>query len=210
MSELHERLRDRPQVDVQRSELGYEERHLVRVLRVRRSSGQTNPGPGEFTSVAYLAGDERAAARRFVEANRDLLERIDFSRRNPVQEAVPREVYDWILHFLGERRLRRYRRVVYERRRDGLEWVIDRERYERAPTRRYTTREGVAARVEPDVSLDAVYEAFDDRILECDLREHASVWGTYRYVLEYFCAAGPFDCEAISVDGEAGVAKLEE
>ncbi|WP_049928716.1 hypothetical protein [Halopiger goleimassiliensis] len=209
MTTLYERLRERPRTNVNRSQLAPLERAEVRVLRVTHSGNAATESRGRFDDVYYLEGDERAAARRFVEENREQLEAIDFSNPDVLQSSLPRSVYDWILHFLGERELRKYQHVVYERRRDGLEWVIDREHFEGFPSRRYSTYSGLAARIGSEISVDTLYETFDERILAGDLRDHEAVGGDPRYVLEYFYAAGPFDCEAITVDGEPAIEKRD-
>lgn len=200
------RLADGPQTKINRSRLSPEERVEVRYLQVTRRSDTPPAYDGQFTTVYYLEGDERVAAKRFVEENRQQLEAIDFTHPDPVQESVPREVYDWILHHLGERELRKYRSVVYERRRDGTEWVIDRTTFEQHPSRRYTTSENTAA-VATDRSLADVYDDLDGTITETTLANRDAITGVAKYVLEYYRVAGPFDCEPVTVDGELAVVK---
>ena len=205
VTSLYERLQEEPRTDADPSQLNLEERQEFRKIQVRRTSDQTNPGRA-FTTVYYLAGQERAAAEKFVAENREALEEIDFSARDPIQQAVPREVYDWILHFLGERKLRKYTSVVYERRRDGTQWLIDRTVFEENPMRRYTTNEGNAAQV-TGIDVEDLYGDFGDTITESDLRAHDAVAGAVEYLLEYYRVAGLFDCEPVSEDGEMAIQK---
>lgn len=208
MTEVYEQLCEGPQPDIARGEFGYEERQELQILRIRRTTDQTNIQPGAFTNVAYLVGDERAAAEEFVDQNQELLETIDFSKRNAVQSTVSREIYDWILHFLGERRLRKYRSVVCETRRNGIQWLIDRDHFETHPNRRYSPREP-SARVGSNISLEVLYDEVGTRskITEDDLEAHDAVSGSVKYILEYYRVAGPFDCEPITVDGELALEK---
>jgi len=206
VTEAYERLCEGPQADVVRSDLAYNERQELQMLRVGRTSDQTNAQPGTFTSVAYLEGDERAAAEVFVDRDQELLETIDFSKRDIVQQAVNREAYDWILHFLGERTLYKYRSVVCETRRDGVQWVIDRDHFESNPNRRYSHDEP-CARISSTVSLEALYDEFGSEITERDLEAHDAVEGTGRYILEYYRVAGLFDCEPSTVNGQLAVRK---
>lgn len=202
---LYERLQEEPRTGADSSKLNPEERQELRKIQVRRTSDQTNPGRA-FTTVYYLVGQERAAAKKFVAENRAILEQIDFSLRDPIQQAVPREVYDWILHFFGERELRKYASVVYEQRRDRTHWLIDRQVFEEHPMRRYTTNENNAARV-TDISLEALYDEFGDEITESDLRAHENVAGAVEYLLEYYRIAGLFDCVPVTADGEMAIQK---
>ena len=204
MTTQYERLRERPQTGVEISRLNFDERRELRKIQVRQTSDQSNP-PRAFTTIYYLEGKERAAAKVFVEENRDALERIDFSLRDPIQQAVPRDVYDWILHFLGERKLRKYESVVHERRHDSTHWLIDRQVFETHPTRRYTTSEGDATRVID--SPESVYDDLGPLITERDLRDHGAVAGAVEYLLEYYRVAGPFACIPETIDGELAVRK---
>ncbi|ADD05205.1 uncharacterized protein Nmag_1629 [Natrialba magadii ATCC 43099] len=207
MTQLYDRLRTAPQTDVDLSNLNFEERQEARQISVTRTSDTTNIGPsGDFTTVYYLAGDEKPAAALFVDENRSELDAVAFSKKNIVQTNVPRPVYDWILHSLGERELEKHESVVLEERPDGPHWVIDRQRYDESPNRRYTTTEQRAARID-GCSIDELYEAFDEEIRESDLREHAAVMGNVRYILEYFRTADRFECVPVSADGEMAVRK---
>ncbi|WP_459808685.1 hypothetical protein [Halopiger thermotolerans] len=204
-TEQYDRLTESPQTGINRNALSLEERMQVRYLRVNRRSDVPPAYDGQFTTVYYLDGDERAAAKKFVEENRAQLEAIDFSHPDPVQRAVPREVYDWILHFLGERELRKYRNIVYERRREGIEWVIDREHFESYPNDRY--RPASTAAVAKADSLESVYRDFGTAITEADLESHDAIEGSETNVLEYYRVAGPFDCEPVIIDGALAVRK---
>lgn len=215
MTSLYDSLQDEPQVDIDRALLAPMERAELRVLSVKRSStNRPAEYPGSFTSVYYLEGDLRKAAKRFVEENREQLEAIDYSGADIVSSSLDREAYDWVLHFLGERKLRKYRTVVYERRRDGTEWLIDREHFENHPRNRYRRETEPVASVAPEKCVEDVYDDFDDRILEPDLREHPAVTGDVRRLLDYYRVAGAFDCEPISVSSadrqpELGIEKRD-
>lgn len=216
MTSLYDSLQDEPQVDIDRALLAPMERAELRVLSVNRSSTNESPEyPGSFISVYYLEGDERRAAKRFVEENREQLEAIDFSNYDIVTRSLDRTPYDWVLHFLGERELRKYRTVVYERRRDGTEWVIDRDHFELQPEHRYRRRGEPSVRIDPAYSVEELYDEFGGRILESDLRGHPATAGDVRCLLDYYRVAGAYECEPISVPAddagrkELGVEKRE-
>ena len=209
MTKQYDRLSESPQTGIAKSDLSFEERADLRQLRVTRRSDVAPEYDGSFTTVYYLEGDERAAARVFVEENREQLEAIDFSNPDPVQSSVSRELYDWILHELGERELRKYRTIVYERRRDGTEWVIDRDHFEQHPMRRYAPNE-TAARIDASMSASDLYEEFDETIERIDLIEHDAVAGNERFLLEYYRVAGPFACEPTTIGGQMALEKLTE
>ncbi|WP_265109612.1 hypothetical protein [Halosolutus halophilus] len=153
----------------------------------------------------YLTGDERAAAEVFVEENRNALEGIDFSSRNLIQSAAPREVYDWILHYLGERELHKCETVVYEQRKSGIHWVIDRDHFEQFPNRRYSIGEQ-GARLD-DISIRELYESLSDEIVESELEDHDAINGDVRYILEYYRIADEFACDPVTVDEEMAIRK---
>lgn len=201
----YDRLTESPQTGINRNALSMEERMQVQYLRVNRRSDRPPAYDGRFTTVYYLDGDERMAAKKFVEENRAQLEAIDFSHPDPVQRAVPREVYDWILHFLGERKLRKYQNLVYEQRRSGVEWVIDRDHFEAYPNDRY--RPASTAAVAKSVPLESVYRDLGVVITETDLENHDAIEGSETNVLEYYRVAGPFDCEPVISDGTLAVRK---
>lgn len=205
VTSLYERLQEEPRTTADPSNLNLEERQELRKIQVRRTSDQTNPGRA-FATVYYLVGQERAAAEKFANENRDVLEEINFSHRDPIQQAVPRDVYDWILHFIGERELRKYAAVVYEQRRDGTQWLIDRQIFEENPIRRYSTSEGNAAQV-TGIAVEDLYGDFGDEVTESDLQAHDAVAGAVEYLLEYYRVAGLFDCEPVTADGEMAIQK---
>lgn len=209
MGKYHDRLKEGPQLDIDRAQLPPVVRSQLRTIRVSRSSDVPPEYQGTFTTVYYLAGDERPAAKRFVEENREQLEAIDFSNPDAVQASVSREIYDWILHYLGERVLRKYRSVVYERRSDGVEWVIDREHFEDASERRYARKENTGARIGSSIELDDLYDEFGDEIFARDLEEHHAVDGAGVFILKYYYAAGLFDCEPIESVGTIGIRKRD-
>lgn len=201
----YESLIQGPQTQIKRSHLSMEERAEVRHINVTRQANTGSPYTGQFTSVYYLEGEERAAAKKFVEENRDILEQIDYTHPDTVQRSVSREIYDWILHFLGERELRKYRNVVYEQRRDEVEWVIDRKHFEQYPNRRYNAKSEAA--VVRETSFEAIFHECGDVISESDLEANDAIEGGAHNVLEYYRVAGPFDCEPTSVDEEMAIVK---
>jgi len=208
MTNAYQRLLEGPQTGITRSQLNFDERRELRTIQVRGTTGlvQTN-NPGKFTSVYYLVGDERAAARRFVDVNEPLLEQVDFSARNMLQTSLPREMYDLILDATGYRELETYPTVVVETRRDGSQWLIDRDRYETQVDRRYTTSELGSARVPDTVSLSDLYLAQDETITETQLRRTA-ILGDVRQVLDYFRVDEAFNCDPVSTEaGELAVRK---
>lgn len=205
MTKFYDRLQEGPQTDVDRAQLSLKERAELRTLRVRSSRGGPVNIPDRFTDVYYLQGDERRAAKRFVEENRKQLEMVDFSGPNFVAASLSREMYDWVLHFLGERELRKYSNVIYERRRDGTEWVIDREHFERFPDRRYTRSKEPSVRIDPAYSIHEVYDELGDPIRESDLRKHPAVSGEVRCLLEYFRVAGAYDCAPVTITKDDGL-----
>ncbi|AXR80973.1 hypothetical protein [Natrarchaeobaculum sulfurireducens] len=194
MTKLYEQLSERPRTNVNRGLLAPEERFELRTLRITRSSDVPAEYSGSWTTVYYLAGDDRRAAKVFVEENREQLEAIDFSNPDALSTSLPREAYDWVLHFLGERELRKYRTIIYERRPDGIEWVIERERFETQPMRRYSTSEETSVRVDASISTEELYAEFESPIRHYDLRDHPAVEGSVRWLLEYFRISGRFDC----------------
>lgn len=208
MTNAYERLLEGPQTGINRSQLNFAERSEVRVIQVRGTTGlvQTNK-PGKFTSVYYLAGDERAAAKCFADVNAELLDEVDFSARNTLQTSLPRDIYDRILDVTGHRKITKHPTVVVETRRDDSQWVISRDRYDNQVDRRYTTSEPGSAQVPDTVSLPEVYRAQDETITETDLRRTA-ILGDVRQVLDYFRADETFDCKPTSTEaGELAVRK---
>jgi len=200
MTSLYEALEDQPQTGITVSGLAPDERQELRRIQVRGTTGLQQESSGNFTDVYYLAGDEQAAAKCFVAENRELLTNIDFSKRNVVQTSVDRLVFDWILDALGERELIKYETVVLEARSDGTQWVINRERFDTAPNRRYTINEGVSARVDSSMSLQSLYNAYDGIITETKLRQNESVSGDVRQILDYYRVAPEYACRPISTE----------
>lgn len=208
MTSLYDSLQAEPQVDIDRALLAPMERAELRVLSVNRSSTNESPEyPGSFISVYYLEGDERRAAKRFVEENRKQLEAIDFSNHDIVTRSLDRTSLDWVLHFLGERELRKYQTVIYERRRDGTEWVIERDHFEERPNRRYTASSRKTVSVDESLSIEQLYDDLEAVIRPRDLQKHDAVHGSVRWLLEYFRVAGVFNCVPITVDGTPAIEK---
>lgn len=207
MTDLYDRLTESPQTSIIKSNLSFDERAELRQLRVTRRSDVSPTYDGSFTTIYYLEGDDRAAARAFVDENQAQLEAIDFSNPDPIQSSLSRDLYDLVLHELGERELRKYRTVVYERRRDGTEWVIDREHFEQHPENRYAP-DTTAARIGPSTTTEEIYDEFDDEITRIDLIEHDAVEGSERCLLEYYRVAGPFDCAPTTIGGQMALEKL--
>ncbi len=209
MTKLYDKLTERPRTKINTGGLSYEERTELRQIKVTRSSDTTNTGGGGgFTTVYYLKGDDRRAAEVFVEENRSQLEGIDFSKKNVVQQGVSREVYDWILHYYGERDLEKYESVIREVRPDGPTWVISRQHYDDYPQRRYSIGETPSVRID-QLSLEELYESFDDAITMTELEAHDAIEGDSRYVLEYYRVADGFACDPVSIDGGMAIQKRE-
>ncbi|PGF14371.1 hypothetical protein CP556_22045 [Natrinema sp. CBA1119] len=211
MTKEYDRLTEHPRTAIDHSNLNYDERAQLRKIKVTKSSDMTNKGgAGRLTTIYYLEGDKQEAAEVFVEENRDKLETIDFSRKDPIQRAVSREVYDWILHALGEREIEKYDSVVREvRPAENVTWVIGRAHYEEYPMRRYSTGEEPSVRVEK-LSLDDLYESFDDVITWSDLGEHNAIEGDARYILDYYRVSKDFTCDPVSHDGEMAIQKRHQ
>lgn len=209
VTQIYEQLTDHPQTDIHIGDLNATERQELRQISVSGTKGlsQSN-APGRFTDIYYLAGDERAAAELFVDENRALLEQIDFSKTDAVQTSVSRVVYDWILDALGERVLTKYETVVLEERADDTQWVIERQRFDEQPDRRYTTNESKSA-VITGTDLRTIYDEHDAEISESALRSHDDIRGNVRWLLEYYRVASGFECDPVSVDGEMAVRKRE-
>lgn len=202
MTSPYDRLVDGPQTSIDRAQLAPRERSELRTMAVRVPKNRTADYNGTFTDVYYLEGHERRAAGLFVEENREQLKTVDFSRSNVVASSLAREEYDWVLHEFGERELRKYQRVVYERRSDGTEYVIDRKQFETRPARRYTTSPWKTAIVDDSIAVGDLYDDLGGVITPNDLREHDAIEGPAGLLLEYFRVAGSFDCIPITVDGD--------
>jgi len=209
MTRPYDRLKESPQTDVDIAQMAPDERILARQIQIRGTVGVTGTNSvGTFSGVHYLAGDEQAAARLFVEKNKKALSKIDFSRRDPVSTSVDREVYDWILHYLGERELEKYDTVVIERRSDGTVWCIGRQTFEETPMRRYTESGSGSARID-DGGLIGLYELCSELITESELRAKPMIAGDTREILDAFRQSPEFVCEPTVVDGELAVQKQE-
>jgi len=206
MTSYFEAIQDKPQARPRIGQLAPEERMMVRSIRIPTGDSVST---GRFAGVAYVLGDERRAAEVFVDENRDGLEAVDFSRQNLISRNVDREVYDWILHELGERELEKYDTVVIERRSDDdLVWCISRREYEENPTRRYSTGSEGSARV-TDHSLAELYDEFGATISEDSLSSHTSAAGDVRQILDAFRVSDVFDCHPISLGDQLAVEKVD-
>ena len=210
MTRLYDQLAERPRTAINHSSLNPTERAELRRIKVTQSTDITNTGGSDrFTTVYYLDGDEQQAAAVFVAKNEAQLEGIDFGSKNAVQQTVDREVYDWILHALGEHELEKYESVVRETRPDeAVTWVIDSDHYERYPMPRYSIGETPTVRIDHH-SLDALYEGFDEVITASDLEAHSAIEGDVRYILEYYRVADGSTCDPVSHDGEMAVRKRD-
>ncbi|OVE84430.1 hypothetical protein [Natronolimnobius baerhuensis] len=200
----YELLTASPQTNIHRGRLAPRERAELRHLKVEIQNSLIQ-GTGGFTTVYYLEGDIRQAAKVFVNENRETLESINFTKNTVFQSSLPREAFDWVLHFLGKRRLRKYQTVVVEQRAEATQWIIDREHFDRNPNRRYSISE-YSARVS-NLKLEELYTDFGSLIHRSELNDHNSVSGDERLILEYYCIAGPFDCDLKLIDDELAIRK---
>ena len=209
MTATYESLKKQPQSKVDRGSLHFDERSQLRVIEISGNRGRTKSSPGRFTSIYYLSGDEKRASERFVEENEEHLQKVDFTKnRNLVQANVCREIYDYILHHLGERCLRRFDTVVVEERSDGCTWTINREHFDKDTARRYTISDQVAAQICGE-TLQSIYEQFGTTITESDLRNLKGAKGDVRFILDAYRSAPEFECNPISLDGELAILKIE-
>lgn len=200
---------EEPQTSLDIADLAPDERLAVRRIHIAGTTGATpSVSVGRFTGVWYLAGDEKQAATRFVAENRAALSQLDFSRRNPISTSVDRDIYDWILHALGERELERYETVVVERRPDGTIWCLGRRTFEETPLRRYTTGGQGSAKIE-GMTLGEVYDSLDRCITESALTGHPAVSGDVREVLDVFRQSPAFACKATAIDDELAIEKVD-
>lgn len=207
MTKLFESLQNEPQPKINRGDLNFDERSKLRVIKIVGNSGRSAGSPGIFTNIYYIEGDEKRAAERFVEENEEQLQKMDFSKnRNPIQANVCREIYDWILHFFGERQIRKFDTVVIEKRSDGTIWVLDREHFKKDTERRYTVSDQVAAQIEGE-TLRSIYEQCGETISESDLRDIDAITGHVQVVLDAYRSASEFDCEPIRIGRELAVQK---
>lgn len=209
MTTLFEKVQQEPQIDFNIGDLNFGERAEVRRIRIQ---GADSWGKGAFNSVLYIDGEEKAAAKKFVSANETQLAELDFSKnRNALQEKVSREVYDWILHYLGERVIEKFETVVYESRPDGPEWIIDRDRYERQPNRRYTVAEGGVVKV-TNTSVRELFESFGAIISKSGIAAHKHVdTRSPVTLLEYYRVAGEYTVKPLKIKRQSddGTAQAE-
>ena len=209
MSTVFETLCDEPQTEIDLGQLSPDERMVVERIQINGTVGVTSSDTsGNFTGVFYVVGDEKRAAERFVEQNSTMLEEIDFSRRNPISTSVDRDIYDWILHALGERELEMYETVIIERRPDETVWCVGRQTFEETPMRRYTESGTGSAKLD-GVSLERLYESFGHRITESTLEAESAVRGDVRVVLDAFRQSTAFECRPTTVDDELAITKLD-
>jgi len=209
MTSVFETLCDAPQTEIDLGQLSPDERMVVDTIHINGTVGVTQTdAKGDFTGVFYIIGDEKRAAERFVEQNRSKLETIDFSRRNPISTSVDRDVYDWILHALGERELEVYDTVVIERRPDDIVWCLGRQTFEETPMRRYTESGTGSAKLN-GVSLEELYESFGHQITESTLEAESTVRGDVRVILDAFRQSPAFACRPTAVDDELAITKLD-
>lgn len=203
MTQQFEDLKAFPQTEINLTTLTPDERSIVRRVNVHSGPGRT-----KYTTVYFIQGDEKRAAEKFTEVNKDELKNIDFSKnRNEVQSNIDREIYDWILHALGERNLQKFSTVVVEKRPDGTIWVIDRDHFDKATARRYSISDQGTARIQ-DATLKSIYEDFSQIITESDLRDVDAIEGDVRYVLDAYRSMSEFNCNPISSDGELAIQKV--
>jgi len=210
MTTYFDELKDRPKPKPKLGKLLPEERMMTRRIRIRGTASKTKDvSVGTITGVVYLVGDEKQAAEVFVETNREKLEQLNYTRKNLISTSVDRELYDWILHYLGERELEKYPSVVIERRLndpESLTWCISRRAFEENPMRRYNDASSGSARVSGP-SLEALYDEFDEIMTAGDLDDHPAVSGDVREVLDAFRQTGRFDCTPVTVDGDLAIKK---
>ncbi len=207
MTACFEQLEAEPQTEIDIGQLTPDERMVLRQIQINGTVGVTPSGAdGGFTGIYYLVGDEQAAAKRFVTENREVLDQVDFSRRNLISTSVDRDIYDWILHFLGERELEKHETVVIERRSDGTVWCIGRRTYEETPMRRYSESGTGSVRID-DGGLAGLYASCSELITESTLQSESVVAGDVREILDAFRHSSEFVCEPTTVDGELAVRK---
>ncbi|WP_435067718.1 hypothetical protein [Haloplanus sp. C73] len=207
MTQVFDRTVQSPQTDVNLDEYNTEERRHIRKISVQGSQSFGENGP--LKSVVYLRGDEREAARKFVEANMEQLKEFDLSGRNRLQEYLNREIYDWVLHFLGARALEKFETVVRESRPDGTTWIIEREQYERH-NRRYTVSEGKVAKLS-EVTPRKVFDSFGSVVTESDIETHDQVkTKDPMALLEYYRVSPDYNVEATTITRKAESGHSEE
>jgi hypothetical protein len=206
MTKLYETLAEQPRTGINMGDLSYDERVELRQIRIQNDKPNVTK-TGQFTTVYYLAGDEQAAVERFVEENREQLEQLDFSKRDIVQSAVDRELYDLILDELGERQLTKFERVVREDRSNGEVWLIARERFDERPTRRYTETASDVLHF-TDQTPEEIFDDLGDVITQSDIETRIN--GDGQLCLEYFRVADQFSCVPVTRNNEMAIEKVSE
>jgi len=205
MTEYFKAIKEEPQVRPRLAKLSPDERMNVRSIRIATGKKVSR---SNFVGVVYLLGDEKQAAEVFVEANRDDLEAVDFSGKNVISSNTDREIYDWILHALGEREIEKYETVVIERRPgEDVTWCIGRKAYEEHPVRRYSAGRGSAKLT--DGSLADLYESIESPITEADLADDDTATGSIRQILDAFRVSDDFECEPTTVDEQLAIKKIK-
>lgn len=209
MTKPFERLvEEGPQADlnINLTHLLPEERMQVRRIRVSGKPGYGHKGgPGKLASVYYVDGDEVRAAKVFTDENRQQLERMDFGQQNILKDSLSQEIYDLVLHHLGERRRTVYSTLIVEERPDGKRWLIDRDLYEQNPGRRYTIGGSGSARLEPEADLERFFEEAPE-LITVAVVESWPVAGDLRQVLDFLRLASAFPCEPADADDGTGLA----
>jgi hypothetical protein len=207
MTHAFDTLRNGPQTGIDKSDLNFEERSALRRISVSSTRGNApSNSVGKFTTVSYLDGDEREAAELFVTENRAQLEQIDFSKPNVVRSSVSREIYDWILHALGERRLEKLDEVVREDRRDEEVWIVARDKYEKFPSRRYAVGETGTVKLR-ETTPEAVYADLPRVTRLAGVGERDDVEGHTEWLFVYYDDHPHFDC---SVEADADPIRLRK
>jgi len=206
MTEYFEAIKEEPQPRPRLNRLEPDERMQVRSIRT--TTGY-NASESNFIGVVYLPEDKRRAAEIFAEINQDYLEEVDFSGKNVISSNTDREVYDWILHALGERPIEKYETVVVERRpNENVTWCISRKAYEERPMRRYSVS-GRSAKL-TDCSLAELYDRLESPITEADLEDEEAATGDIRQILDAFRVSEDFDCEPTAVDEQLAIEKIDD
>lgn len=199
---------DGPQanMNINLSHLQPEERLQVKRIRVSGKPGYGHKGgPGNLKSVYYVEGDEVKAAKVFVDENRQKLERIDFGQQNILKDSLSQEIYDLVVHHLGERRRTVYSTLVVEERPDGTRWLIDRDLYEQQPGRRYTIGGSGSARMEPGTDLERLFQEAPE-LITVSVVESWPVKGDFRQVLDFMRLSTAFPCEPADAEDGTGLA----
>ncbi|ELZ88854.1 hypothetical protein C453_01295 [Haloferax elongans ATCC BAA-1513] len=200
MTKWYDKLLEGPQTGIDLSNLNYEERMTVRQIDVQGTQGHAaKTSKGKFTRVTYIAGDEVAAARLFIEENRAILSEMDFSKKNRLQTSLDRSILDLILHELGERVATVFESVVVEERSDGTTWILSRDVYENTPDRRYSTRTG-RAKVPAGVGLRELFESLPTGTIARQALNDERIHGDPTQLMTFFAEAFPSECTLVKSD----------